>query len=308
VELCVTDNDGAQVCCETDATIEPEPNLPPQCDAGGPYTGNVGDVIQFDGTGSTDPDGTIISYEWDFGDGNSGTGAQPTHTYNAAGQFVVVLCVTDNDQARVCCTTTADITGATPVDLVSFTATAVDGTVLLNWRTGFEQDHAGFEVFRAPDGSDAFERVSGNDLVVDDNQDHAYTFTDRTVEAGTSYLYQLEAVARNGDRQTFDPLRVMVSQAVPGALVLHPSRPNPFNPSTTISFDLPNAGAVTVRIYDGSGRLVRTLADAATFPAGTHSMPWDGLDQRGQGAPSGVYLIKLGSGSRLLTEKIVLTR
>jgi len=56
-------------------------NQPPVCDAGGPYAGNVGQSIQFIGTGSSDPDGSIASYEWDFGDGAQGSGprrATPT--------------------------------------------------------------------------------------------------------------------------------------------------------------------------------------------------------------------------------------
>jgi PKD repeat protein len=111
VELCVTDNDGAQSCCETTANISDTPNEDPICDAGGPYTGAPGQPVNFDGTGSTDPDGTIVTYAWDFGDGSTGTGATPTHTYQATGTFTVELCVTDNDGAESCCETTANITG-----------------------------------------------------------------------------------------------------------------------------------------------------------------------------------------------------
>ncbi|MDH3457707.1 MAG: PKD domain-containing protein, partial [Gemmatimonadota bacterium] len=56
---------------------------PPIANAGGPYTGTTGSPVAFNGTGSTDPDGTIVSYAWTFGDGSSGTGATPTHTYTA---------------------------------------------------------------------------------------------------------------------------------------------------------------------------------------------------------------------------------
>ncbi|MFF0728404.1 S8 family serine peptidase [Streptomyces sp. NPDC004134] len=51
----------------------------------------------FDGTASTDPDGTVASYAWDFGDGRKGTGERPTHTYASAGTYQVKLTVTDND-------------------------------------------------------------------------------------------------------------------------------------------------------------------------------------------------------------------
>ena len=56
-------------------------------------------TCDFDASGSYDPDGSIVSYEWNFGDGNSGSGVAPSHTYATAGTFTVVLTVTDNESA-----------------------------------------------------------------------------------------------------------------------------------------------------------------------------------------------------------------
>jgi len=78
-----------------DGTVEP-PEIP-TADANGPYSEIIGNAMQFDGTGSSDSDGTIISYEWDFGDGSTGTGATPMHTYSALGTYTVTLTVTDDD-------------------------------------------------------------------------------------------------------------------------------------------------------------------------------------------------------------------
>ncbi|GAG05822.1 unnamed protein product, partial [marine sediment metagenome] len=66
-------------------------------DAGGPYTVKVDVSLTFDGTDSYDLDGTIVSYEWDFGDGESDTGSTPSHTYHSTGTYDVNLTVTDND-------------------------------------------------------------------------------------------------------------------------------------------------------------------------------------------------------------------
>ncbi len=66
-------------------------------DAGGPYTVRVDVSLTFDGTDSYDPDGTIVNYAWDFGDGESGTGSQPNHIYHSTGTYDVTLNVTDND-------------------------------------------------------------------------------------------------------------------------------------------------------------------------------------------------------------------
>ena len=77
--------------------------VPPICDAGGPYSGYLGHPIEFDGTGSTDPDGAIVSYEWDFGDGSSGTGPTPSHNYTVCCDFTVTLTVTDDTQLSSTC-------------------------------------------------------------------------------------------------------------------------------------------------------------------------------------------------------------
>lgn len=70
--------------------------------------------------------------------------------------------------------------------------------------------------------------------------------------------------------------------------------PNPFNPSTTVRFELARAGRAQVRVYDLSGRLVRALVDE-TREAGRQQATWDGLDDAGQPAASGVYLVRLSA-------------
>ncbi|MDH3810279.1 MAG: PKD domain-containing protein [Gammaproteobacteria bacterium] len=96
VALTVTDNGGATHTASTTATITPAP-IPPSANAGGPYSGVVGSGISFDGTASSDADGTIVSYVWDFGDGGVASGPSPTHSYSVDGNFTVTLTATDND-------------------------------------------------------------------------------------------------------------------------------------------------------------------------------------------------------------------
>jgi PKD repeat protein len=119
VGLVVTDNDGLPGSASSTATIEdlPPPPQPPIADANGPYTAQVGETISFDGTGSTDPDGTIVSYFWTFGDGATGTGATPTHAYAVAGVYPVTLTVTDDDGLTDGDLSSATITEAPPVEL-----------------------------------------------------------------------------------------------------------------------------------------------------------------------------------------------
>lgn len=76
------------------------PNNPPAADAGADQNGYLGTQFSFDGSESSDPDGTIVSYDWDFGDGTQhASGATPSHTYANHGQYTVTLKVTDDDGA-----------------------------------------------------------------------------------------------------------------------------------------------------------------------------------------------------------------
>ncbi|MCP4878510.1 MAG: PKD domain-containing protein, partial [Gammaproteobacteria bacterium] len=98
VILEVTDDSGKTASDSTVAIIGllGQGNLPPEADAGASASGVVGAEVSFDGAGSNDPDGTIVAYIWDFGDGNSGTGPTASHTYSTAGKYNVTLMVIDD--------------------------------------------------------------------------------------------------------------------------------------------------------------------------------------------------------------------
>ncbi|MEZ4398169.1 MAG: choice-of-anchor J domain-containing protein [Candidatus Krumholzibacteriia bacterium] len=96
-------------------------------------------------------------------------------------------------------------------------------------------------------------------------------------------------------------------EAAPLALRLLGNRPNPFNPSTEIAFTLPQAGLWHVLVYDASGRRVRTLADG-WLEAGTQRLRWDGLDDRGASASSGLYLLRVAGPAGQVTGKMVLLK
>ena len=83
--------------------------------------------------------------------------------------------------------------------------------------------------------------------------------------------------------------------------------PNPFNPTTTLRFDLSMADGVRLEVYDVAGRLVRTLVNA-DLPAGTHSAVWDGKDVRGAGAASGSYVARLSAGGKTASIRMLHVR
>ncbi len=88
---------------------------------------------------------------------------------------------------------------------------------------------------------------------------------------------------------------------------VYPNYPNPFNPGTTIEFDLPNPSVVTVRIYDVSGRLVRLLASGQAHPAGHQQIYWDGNNADGNPVSSGNYFYEVqANGVREIRRMILL--
>lgn len=90
-------------------------NRPPIANPGGPYSGYRNTAVVFNGTGSSDPDNDPLSYLWNFGDGSTGTGPTPGHTYTAAGNYPVTLVVSDGTLTSAPATTTVTVTNRAPV-------------------------------------------------------------------------------------------------------------------------------------------------------------------------------------------------
>lgn len=83
--------------------------------------------------------------------------------------------------------------------------------------------------------------------------------------------------------------------------------PNPFNPSTTIDFQLPVESHVSITIFNTNGQLIRTLVDGR-LPAGAHTIQWDCLDERGSHVAAGVYLCRMKAGDFMDTKRMVMVK
>ena len=106
-------------------------------------------------------------------------------------------------------------------------------------------------------------------------------------------------------------MKVKDAPAIPTAFSLAQNHPNPFNPSTTISYNVEQSGYVSLKIYDVMGRLVRTLVDNKYISAGHqtgYNATWNGLDDRGHKAAAGLYIYRLQSGTMSMTNKMILLK
>lgn len=101
VTLTATDKDGASAQDSATVTVKiAEDNLPPQAKITVNLRDKSGRIFRFNASGSIDPDGQIVSYEWDFGDGKAGTGVEIIHEYDTVGTYKVTLTVTDDKGAK----------------------------------------------------------------------------------------------------------------------------------------------------------------------------------------------------------------
>ncbi len=108
-----------------------------------------------------------------------------------------------------------------------------------------------------------------------------------------------------------DPSWVSIVTDVPQPatrLQLMPNHPNPFNPVTTIAYDLERPGLTSLSIFDLSGRLIRSILTPTMQPPGSYTLRWDGTDATGRAQPSGVYLYRLSSGHDVASRRMLLVR
>ncbi|MFW6119022.1 MAG: PKD domain-containing protein [Planctomycetota bacterium] len=129
--LTVVDNYGTSASDTVTVTVE-TPNSPPTASVSAtPTSGFVPLEVSFDGSGSTDSDGNIASYTWEFGDGHSGTGAVVSHAYDEAGTYTATLTVSDDDGATDTAAATIEVEEPNAPPVASITANPTSGTAPL---------------------------------------------------------------------------------------------------------------------------------------------------------------------------------
>jgi len=195
-----------------------------------------------------------------------------------------------------------------PVELASFTAQAGDGEVTLHWVTESEMDNMGFHVYRAFSEDGEYERLTAEMIEGAGTATGPleYAFSDVRLTNGVTYWYKIEDVAFDGTTMMHGPIYVtpraeeaMEVEALPTEFRLAQNVPNPFNPQTTIAYQLPEASEVKLTVCNTTGQIVQVLVDAHK-EAGAYTVTWDA-----RGFGSGIYLVRLKTGTFIRTRKMV---
>jgi hypothetical protein len=118
-------------------------------------------------------------------------------------------------------------------------------------------------------------------------------------------VYRLDESVKLTSQKILEPEEKSIT--LPKKYALYPNYPNPFNPTTTIAFDLPEQARVELTVYDISGRKIRTLA-SGNYAACSHQVLWDGRDEQGTPVASGVYVYRLVAGEHVFTRKMILMK
>jgi hypothetical protein len=191
-----------------------------------------------------------------------------------------------------------------PVELTTFQAFAGDGQVKLHWRTESEMNNNHFVIYKRKAGEEVFRELTEIPGHGTTTEPHDYEYVDRFVRNGITYEYQISDVDIAGRETIHEQIASATPSAavIPMEFVLDAPYPNPFNPTTTIRYDVKETGLVTLKVFDLLGREVAILVHG-TVPAGSYSVEWNAGD-----LPSGVYLCRMEADGFQQTRKVVLLK
>jgi hypothetical protein len=207
---------------------------------------------------------------------------------------------------------------ALPVTLNSFSAIPGNKLISLKWTTQSEIQNDAFIIEKKTDGT-AFEKIAEVPGLGSSPTGKTYTYTDYDVENGTTYYYRLADRDYNGKvtyHQTISATPFASGgisregNLTPTQFKLLGNYPNPFNPTTTIVFDIPKSNVpdkLTLEIYNMLGQKMTTLYNG-TLAAGRYNLEWNGTNQNGTLLPTGVYIAVLQNGNQTDARKLILMK
>ncbi len=210
-----------------------------------------------------------------------------------------------------------EATAATlPVSMSSFNGEPVLGNqIRLQWITQTETNVLGYKIMRSrtPELSSAQE-LETFIQATNSSQTQVYSFVDSDALEPGIYYYWLQNLDLDGQNGIYGPVRVELLGSNPNptppvtlSTGINRIYPNPFNPDTTISYELESPQYTELRIFNTRGQLVRNLY-SGNQNRGTHKVFWDGRDDQGRASASGSYIIVLKAGAQTFTGRMTLSK
>jgi len=201
-----------------------------------------------------------------------------------------------------------------PVELSTFWAISGDRQVTLEWSTESETENLGFNLYRSIN-SKPFSMINGQLIPGhgSTSERHEYSYIDYNVFNSATYNYKIEDVDYSGKTELHN---IVISATPTGkekktiadGFHVQPCFPNPFNPETTLRFEIGKAAIVHVQVYDLLGNSVTTLTNS-TYQPGEYSLIWNGRDAQNRSSASGIYLVHTQSSTGFShTDKVIFIR
>ncbi|OGG44218.1 MAG: hypothetical protein A3F84_09465 [Candidatus Handelsmanbacteria bacterium RIFCSPLOWO2_12_FULL_64_10] len=290
---------------------------------------HAGTSVALNGSGSSDPDGDTLTYTW-TGPFGTATGATPTVTLSL-GAHTITLTVSDGkggtatDQVVV---TVQDTTPPTISLTVSPTSLWPPNHKMVKVATGISATDAcdpspvlsiditsNEPVNGLGDGDTAPDwEVVNNEVSVRAERSgkgtgriYTITVTATDVSGNTATSTGTVTVGHDKGKSSKPVAGEPAPEAAPEAFGLDQCYPNPFNPATTIRYALPEGSNVSLVVYNLLGQQVRTLVSGAQGP-GYHTAVWDGRDEAGRMAATGVYIYRLQAGGFSQVKKMLFAK
>jgi len=250
---------------------------------------------------------------------NTGTGALKlavdNGTYDARSHYNTGSSWTDYHDWRmrpIVSTDEETLDASLPVVLSFFNAGSYKGQMVLKWATESETENQGFRIEHRKHGSADWKLLADHTkdpkLLGQGNSTSRtdYIYYDKLAKPGVKYDYRLSDIPYTGAYKSnyyvLEEIELRIEK-----FTLHKNYPNPFNPATTISYELADNADVQIKIFDVNGREVQSW-NHQSQEKGYHEMVWAGINQSGKPVSAGLYLLHVQAGNQIQTRKLLLLK
>ncbi len=209
-------------------------------------------------------------------------------------------------------------TATLPVTLSYFKADFVsyDNNVQLKWKLESADALLGFNLYRSENNMFSQAGRINTSLITEcitEGTSRTYSRQDSEISENSTYYYWLESIELDNTISMYGPVMVNTTQTDPNGpgeikeTNLHNAYPNPFNPSTTISYSVKESGMVLLDVFNSKGEKVKSLVNNVLNP-GNYTAKWDGRADNGKSLPSGIYFYRMQTPAYSTVKKMLMVK